>query len=534
MKFIIALFLGIVCLRNPLLAQRPGAAIDVQRYIFNIDINDKNDSVKGTATIYFRLLQNADSILLDLISPRSDGKGMKITSITANGKLLDYTHIDDVVRIHLSSRDKPDENKTIQIAYKGIAADGLIIAKNKYNQRTFFSDHWPNRARHWLPCIDHPADKAAVEFIVTAPSHYEVISNGVKIEETNLDTSRKLTHYQENVLLPMKVAAIGVADFAMRFEGDSKNIPVQSWVYPQDRVKGFYDYAMATEMLPFFINQIGPYAYKKLANVQSKTVFGGMENAGAIFYSENSVTGKRSAETLMAHEIAHQWFGNMATEADWAHVWLSEGFATYMAILYMEHKHGPDTATKMRAEDRAQAIAFSKQKTGPVVDSSTKNYLELLNANSYQKGGWVLHMLHKQTGDSVFWNCIRSYYARFAGKNAITDDFRKVVEEVTGKDYKKFFQQWLFTAGHPKLDIQWKFNNASKMLVINIHQQQTLLFEFPLEMSIKLPGEKIVSQSVHIKEKLTTISIPLDAKPVKIQIDPGINLLYEGVVKETR
>jgi len=519
--------------RYDLPAQQPPAVIDVQHYVFNVEINDRNDSVKGQATIHFKFMKRANQISLDLISPRADGKGMKISSITENGKTVSYTHTNDIVLIRFDAVDSASIEKTIQVNYQGIPADGLIIAKNKYNHRTFFGDHWPNRARHWLPCIDHPSDKASVEFVVTAPSHYQVISNGVMIEETNLDSTRKLSHYSETVPLPMKVAVIGIADFAVHYEGEVNNIPVHSWVYPEDRLKGFYDYKLAMEILPFFIKNIGPYAYKKLANVQSKTIFGGMENAGAIFYAENSVTGKRTAEGLIAHEIAHQWFGNMATETEWAHLWLSEGFATYMATLYMENKYGPDTATKLRIEDRMQVLAFLKQKSGPVVDSSTTNYLELLNANSYQKGGWILHMLRKQLGDSTFWKGIRSYYAQYSGKNASTDDFRKVIEKISGKELNRFFKQWLYTAGHPQLDINWEYDTGKKLVTLYILQQQATIFEFPLEIKIVAAGKgNVITKNIIVTDKQVSIKVPMVNKPLQISIDPAVNLLYEGSVRE--
>jgi len=532
MKFFTWLLTTLFYLQINTTAQHARAAIDVQGYVFNIELSDKNDSIKGLAVIHFKLLQRTESITLDLISQTSDGKGMKISIVTENGKPLAYTHSNDIVRIRLPASVNPNDERRVQIKYEGIPADGLIIAKNKYNHRTFFADHWPNRARHWLPCVDHPADKAAIEFIVTAPVHYQVISNGVLVEETNLTENRKLTHYKETVPLPMKVAAIGVADFAVHYEGEIGNIPVHSWVYPEDKVKGFYDYNQATEILPFFIKNVGPYAYKKLANVQSKTIFGGMENAGAIFYSESSVTGNRSSEGLIAHEIAHQWFGNMATEAEWAHVWLSEGFATYMSILYMESKYGPDTAIKALTEDRMQIIDFSKQRSAPVVDSSTTSYLELLNANSYQKGGWILHMPRKQLGDSSFWNGVRSYYAQYAGKNAVTEDFRKVMEKISGKDLKTFFTQWLYTPGHPQLDIHWQFDPGKKLLTLTIMQQQTTLFEFPLEIRIAGSGKNGIVKKIPVKEKQSVIKIPLTGKPSQILVDPGVDLLYEGTVRE--
>jgi aminopeptidase N len=508
--------------------------IDVQHYIFKVELNDNNDSIRCTATIRFKFLTATEKVSLDLVSRRNDGKGMLVRSVTENETKLAYSHSNNILNVALNVTGRINDEKTIQVQYDGIPADGLIISKNKYDHRTFFTDHWPNRASHWLPCIDRPSDKASVEFMVTAPVHYQVIANGIMIEETNVDGDRKFTHYKETVPLPMKIAAIGVADFAVRYEGSVGNIPVHSWVYPEDRIKGFHDYSLAIEMFPFFIKNIAPYPYKKLANIQSNTIFQGMENAGAIFYSENSITGERSVEVLMAHEIAHQWFGDMATEADWSHVWLSEGFATYMAILYMENTHGADTANKMRLEDRGQAIAFSKQKTMPVVDSTTTKYLELLNANSYQKGSWVLHMLRKQLGDSLFWKGTRNYYTRYAGKNATTDNLRTIMESTSGKDLKSFFKQWLYTPGHPVLDIKWKYNHASKLITINIRQQQDSSFEFPLELGISIPGKTTQLKSLIIKDKQTSFSIPVTEKPSKIDLDPGVNLFFEGEIKETR
>lgn len=168
------------------------------------------------------------------------------------------------------------------------------------------------------------------------------------------------------------------------------------------------------------------------------------------------------------------------------------------------------------------------------MDSATTNYLELLNANSYQKGGWVLHMLRKQLGDSLFWNSIRSYYTRYAGKNALTDDFRKIAEEVSGKDLKKFFSQWLYFAGQPQLDLQWKYNQDLKKCVITIRQQQSLLFEFALEIQLETSSQNMITKSFNVNDKLTIISIPVPSKPLRLVVDPNINLLYEAAVKETR
>ncbi|MBA4168479.1 MAG: M1 family peptidase, partial [Chitinophagaceae bacterium] len=335
-----------------------------------------------------------------------------------------------------------------------------------------------------------------------------------------------LTHWHETMDLPVKVMGIGVAEFAVDYAGDAENIPVYSWVYPADRDRGFDDYALATRVLPFFINNIAPYPYKKLANVESKTIFGGMENAGAIFYSENSIDGKGKSEKLIAHEIAHQWFGNMATERDWSHIWLSEGFATYFSLLYLESRYGSDTLDKELKANRIRVTDFYKKKQRPVVDSSVTNYMELLNVNSYEKGGWVLHMLRRQLGDSTFWKGIRNYYNKYAGKNAVTDDFRKSMEESSGRDLKQFFQQWLYTAGHPVLHIDHSFSN--KMLTVTITQQQEHLFQFPFTIIIRGNGnDGDLTKATRIDKKSISFSVPMENAPADIIPDPFTSLLFE-------
>ncbi|OQP64741.1 peptidase M1 [Niastella vici] len=528
MKKTLLVFMAI-CMAAIAPAQQPGAAIDVKHYEFSITLTDTSDLIKGNTAVDVLFIKDTNAITLDLISKNNSHKGMTVLQVTDNGSPLTYTHTNNQVAIQFPATVKSGEQKTILISYEGIPEDGLVITKNKYGHRVIFADNWPNRARNWLPCVDHPADKAAVDFIVTAPAHYQVISNGIKTADTTTGNQEKRTHYRETIPLSTKIMVIGVADFAVQQSGTVQNIPVSSWVYPEEKDKGFYDYALAVDILPYYIKNVGPYAFKKLANVESTTIFGGMENASAIFYSDDaSITGTRKSESLLAHEIAHQWFGDMATEADWSHLWLSEGFATYMTILYFEHKYGIDTAKKMLAKDRIKVIEFARKNWRPVVDSSVTNYMELLNANSYQKGGWALHMLRRQLGDADFWKGIQLYYTRFAGKNAVTADLCKAMEEVSGKNLKQFFHQWLFTAGQPKLQIQWKYDAGKKAVDITVIQQQNELFQFPLDLLI---GNNLTKQ-VFIKDRETHFNIPVSAKPAAITADPNINLLFEGSVKE--
>lgn len=509
--------------------------IDVDHYEFTIEVNDLNNEIKAGADITFRFLKGTNTVTFDLISVNSKGNGMKVNGVTENNERLSFEHNVDRLKIKLKNPAKAGDLKIIHIIYSGIPSDGLVFSKNKFGQRTIFGDNWPNRARNWLPCVDHLSDKARVDFMVIAPDHYKVISNGELVEESALSDHKRFTHWKETVPLPTKVMVIGVADFAINYAGNVDCIPVSSWVFPQEKKNGFYDYGQALEILPFFIKNVGPYAYKKLANVEAITVFGGMENASSIFYNEKSITGKRSySEELIAHEIAHQWFGNSATESGWPHVWLSEGFATEMTNLYLEYKYGEDTLKARLKKDRIEVIKFSKKRYTPVVDSSEKeNYMALLNLNSYEKGGWVLHMLRRKLGDSLFWKGIRNYYAAYAGKNASTIDFQQIMEKAGQLDLQEFFQQWIFHSGHPELQITWQYNQKKKLLLLRIIQEQAKLFSFPLELSFDNTGVgKGDHSTVLIKDKITEVTIPQTIKPQQFVADPQTNLLFQATIKE--
>ncbi|MEJ7588623.1 MAG: M1 family metallopeptidase [Ferruginibacter sp.] len=503
--------------------------IDVLHYNFSIEVNDANDELVATAAISLVFLQATSTIEFDLAGKNAEGKGMAVVSI--NDGELKFEHAADRLKIKLAVPAKRGDSIVCRVSYRGIPADGLVFSQNKFKHRTIFGDNWPNRAHNWLPCVDHVSDKAGVDFMVTAPDHYKVISNGILVEESSMGAHKKFTHWSEAVPLPTKVMVIGLADFAVNYAGNVDCIQVSSWVFREDKKNGFYDYAQAMEILPFFIRQVAPYPYKKLANVEAITIFGGMENASAIFYNERTITGKRGySEELIAHEIAHQWFGNSATESGWPHVWLSEGFATGFANMYLENKYGPDTLKARLKKQRKEVIEFSRIRFTPIVDSSEKkNFLVLLNRNSYEKAGWVLHMLRRKLGDSLFAKGVRNYYANYAGRNASTPDLQKVMEDVSGTNLKDFFQQWLYSPGHPVLQMTWQYDEKKKVVLLRIIQQQKQLFSFPIEFSfIKQDASQNPNRTLQVTKKVTLQEIPMEIKPGQVVADPAINLLFEG------
>lgn len=531
MKYYILLLLSLVYLHLSAQDRYHFQPIDVKHYVFHLQLNDQNNQIKGQTLISILFKEsNLQQLTIDLVS-QQNGKGMRVSVVKEEGRLLSFSQEREKLIIQLDKVSNKEEVRTFEVIYVGEPADGLIISKNKYGERTFFGDNWANRAHHWLPSIDHPSDKATCEFKVTAPMHYEVIANGRKVEESYLSDSLKFTHWKTEVPIPTKVMVIGAARFAVNFLDTYKGIPIESWVYPQNKEAGFADYSLAKEVLQFFESRIGAYPYEKLANVQSKTKYGGMENASNIFYYENSITGTKSEqiERLIAHEIAHQWFGNAISEKRWQHVWISEGFATYFTELYMEYKKGKKAMQESIKKLQNQVVMFYESHPDlPVVFERIDDLNEILNTNSYQKGACVLHALRYEMGDSLFWQSIRTYYQQFQHQNAVTEDFQRVVEQVSGKNWAWFFKQWLYKAGHPKIKTTWEFDKKSKQVKIKIAQKQADMFIFSPELCVYgYNGELIYKEKVFLKERETTLILPIQEEVQKVIIDPENWILME-------
>lgn len=505
-------------------AYKRNTSIDITHYEFSVAVSDSSDIIYGHASVYLRFINPVSHLQLDLENSRDGKGGMTVSSVTFNKGGVKWVHESDRIVITLDNPAPAGSDGILNINYSGIPPDGLIISKNKFGDRTFFADNWPDRAHNWLPCIDHPYDKATVDFIITAPDHYEVVANGILAELSCLPHHTRLTHWREEVPVATKVMAVGIAPFATKYEGNVHGIPDWTWVFFQNREEGFSDYSVAMKPLKFYSELIGRYPFEKLANVQSKTIFGGLENAGCIFYAESSVTGQGKAESLMAHEIAHQWFGNSVTENDWHHIWLSEGFATYLTAAYLEKTYGKTSLDETMKTARDRVVRYSIQNPSPVVDTTVTDLMKLLNPNSYQKGAWFLHMLRHELGDEIFWQGIRTFYDKFCGSNAMTPDFEKIMEKVSNKDLSTFFRQWLYTPGQPELSIRISPAVGKRPAEIIIEQKQAVLFSFSLAVRIRDEnGTRILN--IPVNDRVTRQTI--NSKTVtELTPDPDTNLLF--------
>ena len=503
--------------------------VDILNYIFDITLSDSSDLVKFKVTIDLRVLDTGvEKIRLDLVNTtkKLGNKGMTVNDIKSSGSHLNFVHEQNELWIKMNKILKKNERIKLIIFYEGIPFEGLQIGQNKYGDRTFFSDNWPNKGRHWLATVDHPYDKATCEFIVTAPNHYQVISNGLKIEETNLERNQKKTHWKQSIPIATWLYVLGVAEFAVQYVDEFDGKSIQTWVFKQDRDAGFYDFAEPTKKaLEFYSDNVGPYSYEKLANIQSNSVSGGMEAASAILYSANSVKGDRNIRwrNVVIHEIAHQWFGNSVTEYDWDDVWLSEGFATYFTLLFIEHQYGYDEFMRGLKLSKDKVDSFHKKNPNyTIIHDNLKNMNDVTSSQTYQKGSWVLHMLRGILGDEFFWQGIKNYYSKFKDLNATTEQFRIVMEEVSDVDLSVFFKQWLYRPGSLKLNGNWKFNNQKKEINLTIEQIQNGvdLIEMPIEIGVYFDKSRIIKK-INLKEKKSIFNIKLDKKPNKIILDPN-------------
>ncbi len=540
LNFVFASWLLIVVISMPAAADNypKNQKVDALNYAFRIGLSDTSDEITCEATIDIRFVgEGVQTLRFDLVnaSPELQGKGMKVSGVMSEGKAIAYTHVKDELVITLPSSPAMNQRIKYIISYSGIPATGLKIAKNKYGDRTFFSDNWPNKGRHWLATIDHPYDKAMCEFIVTAPNQYQVVSNGLIVEKTDLPDGKRLTHWKQSVPIAPWLYVLGAARFAVqyvdRFDGKS----IETWVYAQDRDAGFSDFAEPTkQVLEYYSNMVGPFAYERLANIQSNSVSGGMEAASAILYSETSVTGDKSKRwrNVVIHEIAHQWFGNAVTEHDWDDVWLSEGFATYFTSLFIEHAYGHDEFLDGLESSKKTVLSFhAKNPNYTIIHNNLKNMEDVTSSHTYQKGSWILHMLRGTIGTDAFWKGIRSYYKKYYNLNATTADFRREMEEASGQDLSGFFQQWLYKPGALRYTGSWQYDTKARQVKIVLDQTQNdgSVFKMPLEIGLRFKGQdRPTVERIIVNEKTNVFTLQAETEPESVTLDPNMWVLMEA------
>jgi aminopeptidase N len=502
------------------------AWLDALEYRVRLTIPETSDEISAETAINFALKADAPRELpLDFGALTVDG-------VTVDGRAAEFRQTEGRLLVALAGTYKSGDLLNVSVRYHGKPADGLFFKRNKFGDRTVFADNWPNRAHHWFPSVDHPYDKAKVEFDVTAPARYDVIANGRLTETTSLQNGMRFTSWREEVDIPVYCMAVGATEFSVLNAGEWGGTRLLYYLYPRDRDKGLYDHGRALSAFIFFERLVGPYPYEKLALVESSTQFGGMENSSNIFFDEKSYDGSGRLEGTVAHEIAHQWFGDSVTESDWHHLWLSEGFATYFGALFFEHADGRQRFLEVMRGSRDRYMADADAVARPVIDPSVTDLFKLLNRNNYEKGAWVLHMLRHLVGDEKFFEGVRDYYRHNRDRNALTDDFRRALELRSGRQLEWFFREWLHEPGFPAYEAAWHWDARAKSLRLRVRQtQKGAPFRMPLDLELRVGGEAR-RMTVDVKERDSSFDFKLDAKPDSVALDPDEWVLKTLALRE--
>ncbi|MDZ7778709.1 MAG: M1 family metallopeptidase [Gemmatimonadota bacterium] len=519
--------------------------VDVLHYEVEVGLASGAEGFEGHTELRVSVREHGPVLPIDFT-------GLEITELTVDGQTVPYLHEDGVVRVPLDGR-RPADTVRVALAYRGVPDDGLILRDNVHGDPAAFVDNWPNRTRFWMPTVDHPADKATVRYTVHAPAGWRVIANGHLVGEPTPTRDgalgpesgeRRTWVWEVGVPISTYNMVIGAADLEVRTIGlaacgrapasrrEDGCVEVTYWVFPEDVENAEPSFRRAAQMVDFFTELVGNYPFEKLANVQSATRFGGMENASAIFYSEQAIADGRDIESTVSHEIAHQWFGDAVTEASWHHLWLSEGFATYFGGLFFEAADGVDAFRGIMENNRTRVVN-SEAAERPVIDPDETDLFALLNANNYPKGAWVLHMLRGLLGDEVFFEAIREFYRRNIHTAVLTDDLKDVMEEVSHRELDWFFTQWLHRPGYPVFEVEERWipdeanGGVAEVVVQQVQNEDWPRFRVPLELCWGEGVERICREAVSASGQ-DTLRFTLDARPTgSVRLDPDGWVLKE-------
>ncbi len=512
---------------------KPLREIDVIHYRIRLKLEPGKRSIEGSVDITFEALTERSSVIFHAAD-------MEMRRVTLDGRTVPFDHRKD--RLIIRSGMRPGVRSVARIEYAGRPTSGLhfVIPDEGYPDKPpmIWSQGETEYNHHWFPCADHPNDRAAWDLLVSAPSKYSVISNGrlVGREEQNGWATSHWAQETDQVPYLVSLVVAEVDSFSDRW----RNVPVEYHVpkgrYAESDVRRCL--GMTPQMLEFFSSRIEtPYPYPKYAQTLVwDFIWGGMENVSATTLHPWAVQPARvaednSSEGLVAHELAHQWFGDLVTCRSWAHVWLNEGFATYFAWLWTEHRYGRD---RMAAEMAAGARRYFEETEDyrrPTVCDVYTDPDDMFDDHSYPRGGWILHMLRDFLGEERWWKGIAHYVRKHARGVVETEDFRRAMEEASGEDLGWFFRQWLLSIGVPELVVAHSWADGRLRVAVEQKQTPTRVQFGPLATgtpeAFRFPVEIVVDGRVHrvwIDRRRQELAFECP-KPRRVAFDPKGTIL---------
>jgi len=511
---------------------------DITHIRLEIDVDLDAQTAESVATIAGRALRPIDSITLDAV----DFKDVEVRVRAASGDVLTPDFDYDEKKLIVPFGRTLQRNQQIEIGVKYRLHDperGLHFFKPSEEDPQapyqLWSQGQSTSNRYWIPCFDHPNEMQTTEIICTTKKPYIAVSNGELIETRDVDDGGRTFHWKLDKPHVVYLVTLVVGDFVTKTE-TWNGIPVTYYVRKEFEDQMGNSFENTTKMLDFFSAKIGVnYPWPKYDQLCCYQFGGGMENTSSTTLGESTLHDDRahldtSSDGLVAHELAHQWFGDLLTCNDWAHLWLNEGFATYFEALWDEHHNGDaDFAyNMMRKADRAKSGGKDK----PVVDRMYDSAGRQFDSRAYSKGACVLHMLRRRLGDDVFWAGVHAYVKEFGHRTVETSDLRRVMEHVSGHSLSRFFHDWTGRPGHPDVNIAYEWLPEDKLAKLTITQtQKDDAFHFPLQIDFvtSAPGDdyqaRTFNQNIDQKEMVVYFSLPM--APEAVRIDPSMAVLME-------
>ena len=466
------------------------------------------------------------------------------------GRVLDWELHGESLSIRVGKSRKAGDTIQIRIEYDAKPRKGFFFTEpdkaNPKRPRIAWTQGEDMDNRYWFPSYDFPNQRFTSEVLATVDERYEALSNGVLVKATH-DAKRKTRTFHWSLNKPHSnyLIALAVGTFESK-EWDADGVPVVAYV-PKG-LGSFLDrvFKNVPDMVRHFGQVTGqPYPWGRYAQVcVAEFVVGGMENTSITILTEYCLADDKAyedyrPESLLAHELAHQWFGDFLTAKSWAHIWLNESFATYFDILWWEHFFGRDEAIIRVENDRDNYFEEAgKSYVRPIVTMRFVEASDMFDRHTYEKGGAVLHMMRHELGDALWWKAIRHYVTKFAGANVETNDFKVAIEEATGRNLDVFFDQWLYHAGHPEFDVSWSWDDRAKQVELRVRQTQEvkdLVPLFKVSTDVELAGiDRARRETIRIEKADQTFRFDASKRPNAVLFDPDDVILKKLTFKKDK
>ena len=509
----------------------PAAPIDVERYTLDIGVTVTTQRVDGSVRIQARSLQDGlNTLAVDLYD------AMNATSVAAGATPLVYTHASDRVQITLDRAYDDGELIDVTISYGGTppnppGAFGALTFQTHAGQPIVSSLSEPTFAPTWWPCIDDPADKAIVDMNLTVPSPLVGVSNGLLTNTISNPDSTLTYEWRSSYPISTYLVSVTISNYQTWTDWytpvtGGPVMPVQNWVYPEHFTQAFEDLNVTVPMLELYSGLLGEYPFVGEKYGHAIFPFGGaMEHQTATSYGAPLIRGDHLYDWIVAHELGHQWFGDLVSPAEWPEIWLNEGGATYSEALWREHLGGPPALQSwMTSLD-------SRPFCGTLYDPVAAG-CDLFGHTVYDKGGWVLHMLRHVVGDTVFFQGLRDYFTNQAYAAAATADLQAAMEAASGMALGPFFSRWVFDAGEPNYRWGWSAvqTAAGWVTYVRIDQLQPgLPFTMPIDVAVTTPPGNTKTTLV-VQNTLAGQDFAL---PPQAQAPTGVELDADGWILKT-